>query len=344
MRPSAAVARNPAPFPDVFALEMAQQMTPGSTPGPTGTDPANADPHAQARLRLLDLAEDASLYLRRSAEPSVRVAAALLLAASLAACSAPMTSSVANVGPPAVAPLGQEVREGLPAAPGIYPVAPNGLTRDAQGVYGFSWRNADGPATWNQGRASLMRLAQGTADTLELPASGDPILRLRPETAIALPDDDDVSPTPTPRTGTSSSSTSSGTSSGGRSIAWYPFTPGSTTVVTAGGPAGGAGTVAPTTPAYRNPPAAEPGQGSVRGASSSLAAPTASSRTWTSPARAAATGQAGGPGRGTAVSSRSGASDGGGIASGAARPSSSGFSGGRSGVASSGGGSSSSGG
>ncbi len=311
-------------------------MKQGSTrAGRTGSDPVNpdptsVDPHAQTRLRLLDLAEDASLYLRRHAEPSVRVAAALLLASSLAACSSPgaLTSSTTA---PAVPPLTQEIKSGLPAAPGTYPVSPTSLTRDAQGVYGFSWRNPTGAATWSQGQSSLMKLAQGTEDTLEIPPSGDPTLRLKPDTAISLPDDDRPLTGPTPSTGTTSSSSSS--SSGNRSIAWYPFPSGSTTTAPSGNGIGSTDTVPVTTPAYRNPPAAQPGQGSVRGASSSLAAPSTSARTWTSPARAAATGQAGGPGRGSAVSSRSGASTG--PASGAARPSSSGFSGGKSGASSS---------
>jgi hypothetical protein len=290
--------------------------------------PTNADQHARTRLKLLDLAEDASLYLRRSTEPSVRIAAALLLAASLAACSAPPSSST-TADAPAVPPLTQEIKQGLPTAPGTYPVSPNSLTRDAQGVYGFNWRNSTGAATWTQGRTSLMKLAQGTEDTLEVPASGDPTLRLKPDTPIALPDDDGaVGPTPTPRTSTSSTSSSS--SSGNRSIAWYPFPTGGGAASTGTGSAGtAADTVPATTPAYRNPPAATPGQGSVRGASSSLSAPTASTRTWTSPSRAAATGQAGGPGRGSAATSRSGAASG--PASGQARPGSSWFSGGKSG-------------
>jgi hypothetical protein len=302
------------------------------------SDPiTRSDSYAQTRLRLLDLAEDASLYLRRSAEPSVRVAAALLLAASLAACS-PGSGRGSAADVPAVPPLTQEVREGLPTAPGLYPVSPSSITRDAQGVYGMSWRNPTGAATYNQGRASLVKLAQGTDDTLEIPQSGEPILRLKPDTAITLPDEAGpvTGPTPTPRTssGTGSSYNSS------RSIAWYPFSTGggsastgSTGSTSSGtGSTGSGDTVAATTPAFRNPPAAEPGQGTVRGASSSLSAPTASARTWTSPSRAAATGQAGGPGRGTAASSRSGSLSG--PASGAARPGSSGFSGGKSGGAS----------
>jgi hypothetical protein len=293
-------------------------------------DPTNVDSHAQTRLRLLDLAEDASLYLRRSAEPSVRVAAALLLAASLAACSSSSSSSsAASTDAPAVPPLTQEIKEGLPTTPGTYPVSSSSLTRDAQGVYGFSWRNPTGAATWNQGRSSLTKLAQGTEDTLEVPQSGDPILRLKQDTPINLADDAGPTTglTPTPSTSTSSTSRSS---SGNRSIAWYPFfTGGGTTTSTSPGSTGTSNTVAPTTPAYRNPPAAEPGQGSVRGASSSLSAPTSSARTWTSPSRAAATGQAGGPGGGTAATSRAGVATG--SAQGASRPGSSGFSGGKSG-------------
>jgi hypothetical protein len=241
------------------------------------------------------------------------------------------------VDTPAVPALTQEIREGLPPAPGTYPVSPSSVTRDAQGVYGLSWRNPTGAATWSQGRSSLMKLAQGTEDTLEVPQSGDPILRLKPDTPIALPDD--ANPigglTPTPRTSTSSSTSSSG-SSGNRSIAWYPFSTGGGTTTTAStgtGSTGSTDSVAATTPAYRNPPAADPGQGTVRGSSSSLAAPTTSARTWTSPSRAAATGQAGGPGGGTAASSRAGALSG--PASGAARPGSSSFSGGKSGASSS---------
>ena len=293
--------------------------------------PPNVDPHAQTRLRLLDLAEDASLYLRRSAEPSVRVAAALLLATSLAACSSSSPSSTtASTTEPAVPPLTSEIKEGLPTAPGTYPVSSNSLTRDAQGTYGFSWRNPTGAATWNQGRSSLMKLAQGTEDTLEVPASGDPTLRLKSDTPITLPDDAGPTTGPTPTPGTSTSSTSR-SSSGNRSIAWYPFFAGggTTTAATGTGSTGSTDTVPATTPAYRNPPAAEPGQGSVRGASSSLSAPTSSARTWTSPSRAAATGQAGGPGGGTAASSRAGSTTS--SAQGASRPGSSSFSGGKSG-------------
>jgi hypothetical protein len=299
-------------------------------------DAGAADPQAHARLQLLDLAEDASRYLRRHADPTVRVAAALLLASSLAACSSSRSGPAASTEAPAVAPLAQEVKTGLPTNPGTYPVSSSSLTRDAQGVYGFTWRNATGTEVWTPARASLVKLAQGPNDVLEVPASGDPTLRLKPDTAIMLPDDDTPvgGLTPTPRT--SSSSTTG--SSRGSSILWYPFpgVGGTTSTGTTGstGTTASSGAVADTTPAYRNPPAVTPGQGSVRGsASSSVSAPTTSARTWTSPSRAAATGQAGGPGPGTAAASRAGALSG--PASGAARPGSSIFSGGKSGASSS---------
>src|SRR5438477_9253982 len=77
---------------------------------------------------LLDLAYDVSSYLRHHAKATVRVSAALLLAASLAACgpSAP-TPVLSNT---AVRPLNQEVQLGLPTQPGRYPVVPSSLGRD----------------------------------------------------------------------------------------------------------------------------------------------------------------------------------------------------------------------
>lgn len=303
--------------------------------GPAAAD-SPGDSQAQARLQLLDLAEDASRYLRRHADPTVRVAAALLLASSLAACSS-SSGTTASTAASAVTALDQEVKTGLPTSPGTYPISPNSVTRDAQGVYGFMWRNATGAEVWTPARASLMMLAQGQNDALVVPASGDPTLRLKPDTAITLPDDGPgAGPTPTPRAGTSSSSTTS--SSRNSSILWYPFIGGGgggggSTTSSAGASASSGG-VSDTTPAYRNPPAATPGQGSVRGsASSSVSPPSTVARTWTSPSRAARTGQTGGPGTGTAASTRTGSMTG--PASGQSRPGSSIFSGGKSGASAS---------
>lgn len=115
-------------------------------------------PERAIREALLDLAYDASSYLRRSARPAIRVSAALLVAASLAACGPtggllPNTSAV-------VQPLNREVRLGLPSAPGRYPIVPGTLGRDAQGVYYFGWqRPGDPAAVRNNASVSLLRLA-----------------------------------------------------------------------------------------------------------------------------------------------------------------------------------------
>ena len=61
---------------------------------------------AEIRQRLLDLALDARSYLRQNARPAVRVSAALLLAASLAACSGDVGSSPS---PPPTVALGPQV-------------------------------------------------------------------------------------------------------------------------------------------------------------------------------------------------------------------------------------------
>lgn len=304
------------------------------------SDPTPHEAGGRIHERLLDLAEEASFYLRRHREPSVRVAAALLLASSLAACSPSPPAAPVEIDVP---PLTEEVKEGLPSTPGRYSVDPTSLARDEQGVYSLAWRDPAGGAQgdWTPARASLMQLAEGPDDVLDVPASGDSVLYLRPDTAITLPGTAEqmdaasteptpdaaagLTPTPTPGGSSRSSSSYSGTHRSG--IAWYPFpVGGNTTVVTTGS------TIPSTTPAYRDPPAytGDAGQGVVRGASSSSVAPSTTARTWSS-----RSGQVGGSGSGTAASGRSGALDG--PASGAARPSSAGFSGGRSGASSSGG-------
>lgn len=144
------------------------------------------DPPARTYLLelLLDLANDASTYLRVHAESAVRVSAALLVAASLAACSGLPGRPATNQGTtPAVQPLSQEVRSGLPSQPGRYPIATGSLNRDGQGVYHFTWL-ADG--TRNNASVSRLRLAQSNNDVLEIPPAGDPILYLRSQTGVPL--------------------------------------------------------------------------------------------------------------------------------------------------------------
>ena len=134
--------------------------------------------------RLLDLAHDASTYLRQSARPAVRISAALLLAASLAACSG-TTSGPSLTSPSAnVSALSREVRSGLPTQPGRYPLVAGSLNRDAQGVYHFGWMAPGGRST--QASISSVRLAQGAQDEIDVPPQGDPTLYLDPNTAIPL--------------------------------------------------------------------------------------------------------------------------------------------------------------
>jgi hypothetical protein len=133
---------------------------------------------------LLDLANDASAYLRLHARPAVRVSAALLIAASLAACSGYSSFQPGGAGPgAAVQPLSAEVSAGMPAAPGRYPVVADSVRRDAQGVYHFQWLENGSPT---QASVSRIRLAQAGSDALEIPTSGDPILYLQPQASIPL--------------------------------------------------------------------------------------------------------------------------------------------------------------
>lgn len=122
------------------------------------------DPDRSSPLReaLLDLAYDAHSYLRHHARSAVRVSAALLVAASLAACGP--SSSVPCGTAATVQPLSQEVRSGLPTQPGRYPIVPDALGRDVQRVYHFAGRRPGDPASvQNDASASLIRLAQGAS-------------------------------------------------------------------------------------------------------------------------------------------------------------------------------------
>ena len=140
----------------------------------------NADTH-RTRAALLMLAQSASRYLRRSASPAVRLAAALLLAASLAACNA-SASDPTMVQSRQVAPLAQEVSVGLPHGPGSYEVVPGSIFRDQQGVYQFEWLDQGQAAAGGQvARASRLRLVRDPRLYLEIAPGSDPVLHL-PET------------------------------------------------------------------------------------------------------------------------------------------------------------------
>lgn len=258
-----------------------QPMRPEPSQAPNANDPAT-----QMLERLLDLAHDASSYLRHHHQAAVRTAAALLLAASLAACS----PSSPNALEDEIAPLTEEVRSGLPAGPGRYPIQPQSIRRDSQGIYYFGWQEPGG-ATWNQASVSLAQLVQDQTDELEIPASGDPILHLREDTPIALADSAGDLATPTAGTPTTQSTGSSG--GGFAFIPWFPFY----------------GSTGASSPSYRNPPATSSDSSAVRGSTASASPPTAAARTSGLPH--AVSGQARGTGSGTAASGKSGATSGG---------------------------------
>ena len=127
---------------------------------------------SEAQKRLWELAQDASLYLRKHGSRAVRLATALLLAASLAACNASATdTTVVQPETQTVAPLAQEVATGLPRGPGTYTVVPGSVFRDQRGVYQFEWLDpgvTSGPG--HVAHVSRLRLVRDEALSLELPA------------------------------------------------------------------------------------------------------------------------------------------------------------------------------
>jgi len=248
--------------------------------------------------RLLDLAYDISTRLRRHAQPAVRVSAALLLAASLAACEADSgDDSQGGQTAPLVEPLTQEVRTGLPDTPGRYPIPPDSLRRDEQGVYHFSWlQPGSSSGSGTPASASLLRLDESNAEALEVPEQGDPILHLRQNSQFQLASAAGIA-TPIP-----------GGGSGSSFVYWRPLY--------SGGVRG---------PAYYDPPQSVPSSGFVDTARSSFSPAAPAARTFG--LAYAVSGRAGGTGAGTAASLRSGSIDGAnGGKSGVTSPASSGFS------------------
>lgn len=261
--------------------------------------PDGALEHALLRERLLDIAYDVSSYLRRHSQPAVRISTALLVAASLAACrpsEAPTTDF-----PTTVSPLAEEVRTGLPTAPGRYAVANDSVVRDARGVYHFSWLEPGvSTGTGTPASVSRVKLAESNTSGLEIPEAGDPVLHLRRDTPIALSE--------------GVVSESRGAPRGSDSVYWRPFFVG-------GIPYG---------PGYYDPPSRTlPSTGTVDGASASAAPRPLAERTFG--LSRAVSGRAGGTGAGTAATTKSGGSiQPVGGKSAAAAPKSSSFSSGRS--------------
>lgn len=221
--------------------------------------------------QLLDLAYDVSSYLRHQARPVIRVSAALLVAASLAACSAGGASDA-----PAPAPIDREVKTGLPTQPGFYPIVDGSLARDSRGVYHFSWLEPGGSGPGTPASVSLVRLARSDTNRVEIHQTGDPTLHLRQDAPVAL-------------ASTASDTGYTGYRSGGY-VHWYPFPVG-------GGYYG---------PGYYDPPSRTmPSSGTVAGSNVASQPRPPSERTYA--VSSAVSGRAGGTGSGTAATSKSGA-------------------------------------
>ncbi len=293
--------------------------TASPTPGVSLAAPAISSPETEARQRLLDLAYDVSLRLRHHAQPAVRISAALLVAASLAACDGDSLDDGQRLdAAPVVQPLQREVASGLPSQPGRYPLVENSLQRDEQGVYAFAYRPAGAPGGPDAtAQASRVRLVEDSSELLEIPATGDPILHLRPNSEVRLVPATfatGIGATPTVGMSSGSRSMGSGGSGSGTSTSWRPLS----------NPSGVRG------PAYYDPPRSiASGSVVVDGARASTTIASPADRTFG--VVHAVSGRAGGAGSGTAASNRAGvdvAGRSGGAPGGVAASKSAGFSGG----------------
>ena len=261
-------------------------------------DQLRLPPSAQRRVEILrrqqTLAERVVSFLRDGGpDPRAGLAAGALL---LATAGGAFAYDVANEPPvesvelAPVRPLTQEVRTGLPTAPGRYPVESDSVSRDAQGVFRFSWLDSAGAG--QAAAVSLLKQAPGDADELEMPARGDPTLYLREDTPIKVIAQEAQ---PSASTSTSSSTVRSSSGFGGGPVFvhvgnWYPYT-GSYT----------------RTPAYRAPTSSSPDGGSYTGSTESASPSSPSARTISVPSRVdAVSGMARGTGAGSAVSAKSG--------------------------------------
>ena len=174
---------------------------------------------------LSQLASDAKTSFRRSAAPAVRGGAALLLAASLAACgdgaglvvpTPPADRSSAAAAPTLdpsatpidttdrATPLGTEFASGLPGATGTYAVVPGSIFRDRRGVYQFEWLEGDiGDDAFDDetretnghvARTSRLRLVRDDTNVVDIVTGSDPVLHLTTNEEIGLADIQTTSP------------------------------------------------------------------------------------------------------------------------------------------------------
>ena len=243
-------------------------------------------------LELTALAEDAAAHLRRHASPAVRVSAALLLTASLAAACAPETApppELRDGGNPA-SPLRQDVAGGLPTQSGRYDVQKDSIARDRKGIYEFTW--LDEQKQPHNAYVSRLRLAQepeGSELKLEMPPDrSDPILHLPSDVPVRIVEESLAAQTQSDTYVRHSYPYHSD---------WLPF-------------AAGAVLGRLSAPSYYNPPLGNYNVGTrITGGTASTTPPPPESRVIG--LRSAVSGQAGGSGAGSAVTGKVGAPTGG---------------------------------
>lgn len=317
--------------------------------------PANRWPAARAwaLAELAALAQDVAGQLRRHASPAVRVSAALLLTASIAACgsgAAPPAETSADGS--TARPLDKEVSGGLPLRAGRYELLKDSVVRDRKGIFEFAW--LDEQRQPHNAYTSKLRLQDGSKWELEIPGdNADPILTMPQDGNIRLVEDSLAARQP---------SQSYVRHDYPWTSSWLPFAAGMLVGnLTSRGPGyyypppgnydvgttvrGGRVTSAPAPPRDRviglrsgvSGQAGGTGQGAaVTNKLGTSAGTGRNTGAGTTGASGATSGQAGGQGTGSAVTGKSGASGGSGVTS----PSSGGFSSGKGSAGSSGGSSS----
>jgi hypothetical protein len=239
---------------------------------------------AEMLRRQRGLAERVASYMRdKHPGAGLTVGALLLVSATGALAYDVVAEETEQVQLVPVTPLTAEVRSDLPSTPGRYRVDPDSVTRDARGLYRFSWVEPQLGGASHPASVSLLKLAETEdVDELEVPAQGDPILYLRQSTPVRI---------------IAESAPYAGSTNyyGSHYVYindWYPYY----------------GSGYTRGPVYRSPPVeGQATSAPYRGSVESTAPRPASARTISVPSRAdAVSGQASGTGGGTAVSRKSG--------------------------------------
>lgn len=246
----------------------------------------------RALLELSALAEDVAAHLRRHGSPAVRVSAALLLTASLAACATPTATSPAGstAADGRTSPLKGEVKGGLPTQAGKYPILADQVFRDRKGVFEFTWLDAQQqPHNAYTSDVKLADVGQGGKAELEIPSGGGtPVLHLPNDQKIRVIEDSAAAQNP---------STTYVQHSYPWTSSWLPFAAGMLV----------GNLLSPGVPGYYYPPPGSYSAGSTISGGSVRTTP-APPQDRVIGLRSAVAGQSGGTGAGSAVTNKLGRS------------------------------------